>query len=1534
MLRASANRPITPNKLEAETNLLHGHWSKAVYESFFTSSSDDTLDLTIEGGSDNGQFPFIGYVPATNRSISKGDILLEVQGQKIVGYTQRDVLNLLKHYMRNGNSVPVKAVKAGYLTKDLRNFLNTRFQKGSVDHDLQNTIRDNLYQRTVPCTTRPPRVGEISGVDYTFLSVEEFIALERSGSLLESGIYEGNHYGTPMPPKDNYHSPMKRSNSIGPSNSLVLPGAHASSEGKRRRNRSNVEAMASKTADVNEFPVPVITCNTRSSTPVSGFSYFGYQNCNSVTTTDSLQCSSAVCDLGPLPENWEKAFTSNGEPYFIDHNTGTSQWLDPRLSRIQKKTIEDCGDDELPFGWERIDDPHYGTYYIDHVNRRTQYENPVIQARKGNDNVSAADISHSSSSWHRHSDQTNHSNHAHSLLADVRSGHWTRNSSLTQTSNCSNSNDPNPLASTNNSESFLIASSSDGNSSSSKPPPPLSSPTNNISSSPAATHRFPYLHCIPCLNEKHEPSKHLADSKVAEGNMVIGNGAVTTNPSTSDSGSRMCDGLKGQSSVSTERSSLTPGRQSFFQNSGSNDLSHRHSSISEELCGTFITTSLVKSSRGLGFTIVGGGSGTVGEEFLQIKDVVPNGPAWCNGKLLTGDVLVRVNGECVLGYTHENIIALFQTIPAGEVVQLEVCRGYPLPFDPSDPNTEIVTTVAVSLANSSLPNNPNVYSFKSENCHLPNKLTDNCAKPTDSMTRAVKSMPDLSSKLSDVYHPSRNNSAGLLNPFVEDMPNHASISVHSSFAMPEFLTVEIIKGAAGFGFTIADSSYGQKVKKILDRPRCKQLQENDLLCAINGHDVRALPHTDVVQLLKDCPCNEAAEIIVQRGGFFSPARNKGRSKRLSEEVAQYNSGTLIHSPSFNNSHLRLNGKTNGSSYRSKTPTAELYSSRDKEPVMVARPKTPLVDTRNWSMSSSEQQNNNGNKFMPNSDHEENPLYNATSTDYSISNRDLLECSPERHGNPSWYSDQGRGRDWHNHNYRDSSHLNEEDDSFSKTFVNNPLSDNAQQSFTLGLLSRSTSHETPRKPSIETNKYFNNYDSWRDMHRHDSNVNNFMFQPLSNGNNSGLFNNSLFSLNEDRFSNRNSNSNFMHNQSFYSSNVPTYHMQSLSLSNVGSSGISSIKDSLQYNDMYSNTMQKHFPISTSSNTSRLDPLIPRKHGTSFEHEQPMPYFSNDYRNAYQNSLYKVDESKENCINYIDLTVTLHRQENGFGFRIIGGTEEGSQVAVGHIVPGGAADLDGTLKSGDEIVGVNGQSVLNSPHHHVVQLMSAAAENGNVTLNIRRPLFTPENSNSSSKPINVTGPYDVTVTRNANEGFGFVIISSKSKSGSTIGRIIEGSPAERCGLLHVGDIILAVNGISIINMSHGEIVNLIKDCGYSVTLTIDEESSNGSLSQKGDDVSLDQEEFYQTVFLQRGTKGFGFSIRGGKEFHNMPLFVLRIAENGPAQQDGKLKVGDQIIEINGVCTKDMTHAEAIELIRKEGNSARLLIKRTNYTHGSLE
>lgn len=53
---------------------------------------------------------------------------------------------------------------------------------------------------------------------------------------------------------------------------------------------------------------------------------------------------------------------------------------------------------------------------------------------------------------------------------------------------------------------------------------------------------------------------------------------------------------------------------------------------------------------------------------------------------------------------------------------------------------------------------------------------------------------------------------------------------------------------------------------------------------------------------------------------------------------------------------------------------------------------------------------------------------------------------------------------------------------------------------------------------------------------------------------------------------------------------------------------------------------------------------------------------------------------------------------------------------------------------------------------------------------------------------------------------------------IGRIIEGSPTDRCGLLNVGDRISAVNSQSIVELSHNDIVQLIKDAGSSVTLTV--------------------------------------------------------------------------------------------------------------------
>lgn len=173
-------------------------------------------------------------------------------------------------------------------------------------------------------------------------------------------------------------------------------------------------------------------------------------------------------------------------------------------------------------------------------------------------------------------------------------------------------------------------------------------------------------------------------------------------------------------------------------------------------------------------------------------------------------------------------------------------------------------------------------------------------------------------------------------------------------------------------------------------------------------------------------------------------------------------------------------------------------------------------------------------------------------------------------------------------------------------------------------------------------------------------------------------------------------------------------------------------------------------------------------------------------------------------YLEMSIDLLRQDTGFGFRIVGGEEEGSQVAVGYIVNGGAAHLDGRLRPNDEIIMIDEECVLGATHRRVVQLMTIAGLHRRVKLMVRRKLTIaqykylmgfqqsasmnnrPPSAHSRIAPngISPSGvykqppttttptqqpiyPYTITLFRNGNEGFGFVIISTVNKNGPTIG-----------------------------------------------------------------------------------------------------------------------------------------------------------------------
>ncbi|XP_073802458.1 membrane-associated guanylate kinase, WW and PDZ domain-containing protein 2a isoform X14 [Danio rerio] len=657
------------------------HWTNRVHEVVLSRGPSGDLGFELQGGAENGQFPVIGEVKPDRRKLQQDELLLEVNDTPVAGLTIRDVWAVVRHCK---DPVRFKCVKqGGVVDKDLRQYLNLRFQKGSLDHELQQIIRDNLYLRTVPCTTRQPREGEVPGVDYNFVTVERFVELERSGALLESGTYEDNYYGTPKPPAE--PSPLLLNVA-----EQLLPGATPTSQGKRRRNKSvsNMEKAGIEPPEEEEEERPVINGNGVAITPESSehedkstdASGEMATTCPSETSTDAPKEDTEPPksppkpdendELGPLPDNWEMAYTEKGEVYFIDHNTKTTSWLDPRLAK-KAKPPEECKENELPYGWEKIDDPIYGTYYVDHINRRTQFENPVLEAKR-------------------------------------RLQHQQQMQSQ------------------------------------------------GLSSLP-----------LPAVY-REKP-------------------LFTRDPT--------------------------------------------------QLKGSFLSTPLQKSNMGFGFTIIGGDEP---DEFLQVKSVIPDGPAAQDGKMATGDVIVYINDVCVLGTTHADVVKLFQSVPIGQSVTLVLCRGYPLPYDPEDAANTLLSPLGL-IDRPLLVNGRNSYDSYMEY-----------------ISRTARFVDPLQTTMVQPHPGDTHLDAGPL----EDSVSMAS----SGAAGGELLTINMVKGADGFGFTIADSNGGQRVKQILEAQGCPGLCEGDLIVEINQQPALTLSHTQVVELLKECPIGTEATLVIQRGG--------------------------------------------------------------------------------------------------------------------------------------------------------------------------------------------------------------------------------------------------------------------------------------------------------------------------------------------------------------------------------------------------------------------------------------------------------------------------------------------------------------------------------------------------------------------------------------------------------------------------------------------------------------------------------------------
>ncbi|XP_072035225.1 disks large homolog 1-like isoform X3 [Amphiura filiformis] len=149
---------------------------------------------------------------------------------------------------------------------------------------------------------------------------------------------------------------------------------------------------------------------------------------------------------------------------------------------------------------------------------------------------------------------------------------------------------------------------------------------------------------------------------------------------------------------------------------------------------------------------------------------------------------------------------------------------------------------------------------------------------------------------------------------------------------------------------------------------------------------------------------------------------------------------------------------------------------------------------------------------------------------------------------------------------------------------------------------------------------------------------------------------------------------------------------------------------------------------------------------------------------------------------------------------------------------------------------------------------------------------------------------------------------------ITKLIPGGAAAVDQTLKINDVIVKVNECDILGVPHQSAVDALKRAGNTVRMLVRRRppQATGRVLR---------------IELSKGTKGLGFSIAGGRGNQHVAgdngIFVTKIIDGGAAQQDGQLQVGDKIIAVGDTSLEDVTHEDAVAVLKATSNHVVLTV-----------